>query len=185
MREKINSKEQSKNKIIALDLNRVPEIFVDRTDQKRIFAFFAENKGDLYIVRDAEHSSGAYFYVRTAEECFEKAQSFSGRVIVAVSIHTYKNKVLLGAIELTGASVRICATTNEKLDHRTMYHGEAEFDFSTDIFDKRLSEIPMFDFLYDYIISHRLDGYTVEFTIYDRPVGPKKEKIIINEIRNY
>ena len=185
MRETINNKEQSKNKIIALDLNRVPEIFVDRTDRERIFAFFEENKEDLYIVRDADHSSGAYYYVRTAEECFEKAQKFSGRVIVAVSIHTYKNKVLLGAIDITGNSVRICATTNQNLDHRTMYHGEAEIEFSTDIFDRKLSEIPMFDFLYAYIISHHIDGYTVEFTIYDREVGPKKEKIIINEIRNY
>ena len=185
MQERIENKEQSKNKIISLDLNRVPEIFIDRTDKKSIFSFFAEHKEDLYIVRDADHSSGAYYYVSTAEDCFEKAQNFAGRVIVAVSINTYKNKVLLGAVEISGSSVRICATTNKNLDHRTMYNGEAEFDYYTDIFDKRLSEIPEFDFLYSYIITHRIDGYTVEFTIYDRPVGQKKQKIIINEIRNY
>ncbi|MCH5148687.1 MAG: hypothetical protein J1G05_04930 [Clostridiales bacterium] len=185
MQEKIKTKEQSKNKILALDLNRVPEIFVDKTDKKSMLEFFAKNTEELYIVRDAEHSNSAYFYVRSADECFEKAQNFSGRVIVAVSIHTYKNKLLLGAVEIAGTSVRICATTDSNLDHRTMYHGKAEFELSTDIFDKRLSDIPEFDFLYDYIISHRIDGYTVEFTIYDRPVGPKKQKIIINEIRNY
>lgn len=185
MQETIKTKEQSKNKIVALDLNRVPEIFIGKSDKKRMSEFFAKHVEDLYIVRDADHSSGAYYYVRTAEECFEKAQNFSGRVIVAVSVNTYKNKVLLGAVEITGTSVRICATTNEILDHRTMYNGQAEFDFCTDIFDKRLSDVPEFDFLYAYIISHRLDGYTVEFTIYDKPVGLKKEKIIINEIRNY
>ena len=185
MQEKIKTKEQSKNKIVALDLNRVPEIFVDKSDKARMSAFFAENAADAYVLRDAEHSSATYYYVQSAEECFEKAQAFSGQVIVAVSIHAYKNKVLLGAIELLGDAVRICATTNPALDHRTMYNGEAEFDFSTDIFDKRLSEIPSFDFLYAYILAHRLTGYTVEFTVYDRPVGPKQEKIIVNEIRNY
>ena len=185
MQEKIETKEQSKNKIIALDLNRVPEIFIDKSDKHSIKAFFEENKEDLYIVRDADHSSSSYYYVKTAEECFEKAQNFSGRVIVAVSINTYKNKVLLGAVEISGSTVRICATTNSKLDHRTMYNGEAEFDYFTDIFDKRLSYIPEFDFLYGYVISNHIDGYTIEFTIYDSPVGPKHEKIIINEIRNY
>lgn len=185
MQERIENKEQSKNKIVALDLNRAPEVFLNKSDVQKMAEFFAENKADLYIVRDAEHSSSVYYYVTTVEECFEKAQNFSGRVIVAVSINTYKNKVLLGAIEIADASVRICATTNEKLDHRTMYNGEAEFNLYTDIFDKRLSLIPEFDFLYEYILSHRLDGYTVEFTIYDRPVGLKKQKIIISEIRNY
>lgn len=185
MRERIETKEQSKNKILALDLNCVPEIFVDKSDKKSMIEFFSKNIEDLYIVRDAEHSSSTYYYVHTVEECFEKAQCFSGRVIVAVSINTYKNKVLLGAVEIDGVAVRICATTNEKLDHRTMYNGEAEFNLSTDIFDKRLSEIPEFDFLYNYIITNHIDGYTVEFTIYDRPIGKKKQKIIINEIRNY
>ena len=102
-----------------------------------------------------------------------------------MSINNYKNKVLLGAIEINKEIVRICATTNEKLDHRTMYNGEAEFNYQTDIFDKKLSDIPEFDFLFKYIINNKLDGYTVEFTIYDKLVGVKKEKIIVNEIRNY
>ena len=119
----------------------------------------------------------------TAEECFEKAQSYSGQVILAVSINTYKNKVLLGAVEIKGTIVRICATKNPDLDHRTMYDGSAEFNLDTDIFDDRLSDIPEFDFLYGYLVKHGITGYTVEFTIYDRPVGKKQERIIINEIR--
>lgn len=185
MGEQIKTKEQSKNKILRLDLNRVPEIFVHKSDKESINNFFLENNEDLYIVRDAEKSSSKYYYVKNPLECYEKAQNFSGTVIVAVSINNYKNKVLLGAIEINKEIVRICATTNEKLDHRTMYNGEAEFNYQTDIFDKKLSDIPEFDFLFKYIINNKLDGYTVEFTIYDKLVGVKKEKIIVNEIRNY
>lgn len=185
MREQIKTKEQSKNKIIKLNVNRVPEIFIHKSDKESMIVFFAQNVEELYIVRDAENASGKYYYVKTVSECYEKAQSFSGKIIVAVSINTYKNKILLGAIEVDGELVRICATENEELDHRTMYNGKAEFNYQTDIFDKKLSRIPQFDFLYDYIITNHLDGYTVEFTIYDKPVGVKKEKIIINEVRNY
>ena len=185
MKDIIKTKEQSKNKIIKLNLNRVPEIFIDKSDKESMDRFFLENQEELYIVRDAEHSSSHYYYVKNPEECYEKAQFFSGTIILAVSINTYKNKVLLGAIEILKDSVMICATTSKELDHRTMYNGTAEFNYKTDIFDKKLSNIPEFDFLYDYIIKNHLDGYTVEFTIYDAPVGLKKEKIIVNEVRNY
>jgi hypothetical protein len=185
MKDVIRTKEQSKNKIIKLNLNRVPEIFIDKFDKESMVRFFLENQEELYIVRDAEHSSSHYYYVKNPEECYEKAQFFSGTIILAVSINTYKNKVLLGAIEILKDSVMICATTNKELDHRTMYNGTAEFNYKTDIFDKKLSNIPEFDFLYDYIIKNHLDSFTVEFTIYDAPVGLKKEKIIVNEVRNY
>ena len=186
MKEVIKTKEQSKQKIVQSNVNRVPEIIVDKTDKSAMIAFFSEYTENLYVVRDAEHSSSVYRYVRTAEECLEKAMSFSGKVLVAVSVNAYQNKILLGAVEISeDNTVRICATTNSKYDHRTMYNGNAEFCFQTDIFDKRLSDIPEFDFVYAYIVGHRLHGYTVEFTVYDTPVGIKKEKIIINEIRNY
>lgn len=185
MKVKINNKQQSREKIIALNLNRVPEIFVHKSDKSSMKRFFNLYKEEIYIVRDAERSSSKYYYVKNADECYNMAQYFSGQVIVAVSINAYKNKVLLGAIEIVGECIRICATTKEELDHRTMYNGQAEYNFQTNIFDKKLSDIPEFDFLYQYIIENNLGGYTIEFTIYDKPAGINKEKIIINEIRNY
>ena len=81
MREVVTTKEQSKNKIIKLNLNRVPEIFIDKSDKEHMEKFFAENVEELYIVRDAEKSSSKYYYVKTVEECFKQAQNFSGKVI--------------------------------------------------------------------------------------------------------
>lgn len=180
----IRTKEESRKFIINNNLNRVPEIFVQSTQIAEIEEFFQVNNAELYVLRDAEHSSAHYEYVKTIEECFEKIKQFSGRVIIAVSINSYKNKVLLGAIEIYGSDVRICATTNNNLDHRTMYDS-AEFRYQTDLFDKRLNYIPKFDDIYRYVSEHNLFGYTVEFTIYDRKVGSNNENIVINEVRNY
>lgn len=178
------TKAESRKLIVDLDLNRVPEEFFDKDDVKGISKFFEKYRASLYVLRDAEHSSSNYEYVTTVEECLEKTVGFTGKVIVAVSINSYKNKVLLGAIEVSGDIVRLCATKNLILDHRTMYGG-AEYNFCTTLQDKKLSNIPEIDYLFNYIFCNKLLDITIEFTIYDRPVGIKNQKIIINELRNY
>ncbi|MDE7181780.1 MAG: hypothetical protein K2O41_01935 [Clostridia bacterium] len=178
------TKDESRKLIMNLGLNRVPEEFFEKGDTVNIRKFFEKYKADIYVLRDADHSSGKYFYVKNADECIKKSKEYQGRIIVAVSINNYKNKVLLGAIEISGDTVRICATTDSTLDHRTMYGG-AEYNMSTTVVDKRLSSIPEIDFLFNYIYKNNLLNITIEFTIYDRPVGTNNERIIINELRNY
>ncbi|MBO5357560.1 MAG: hypothetical protein J6A53_09535 [Clostridia bacterium] len=184
MKIQIKTKEESRNAINRLGLNTVPEIFIEKHETDKMRQFMDTYKEELYVLRDADRSSSHYEYISSYEECVEKAKHFKGRVILAVSINTYKEKLLLGAIEIKGDVVRLCATENKALDHRTMYGG-AEYNFETDIFDKNLSKIPELDFLYGYIVEHQLFDITVEFTIYDKCVGTKNERIIINEIRNY
>lgn len=178
------TKAESRKLIVSLGLNRVPEIFLEKTDSRGMREFFETYPSALYVLRDAEHSSSQYFYVTNAEECIEKAALFSGKVILAVSTNGYKNKVLLGAIEICGDLVRIVATQDETLDHRTMY-GRAEYSWETKVTDKRLSNIPEIDYLFDYLYRNKLLDITVEFTIYDRPVGVNQERMVINELRNY
>ena len=58
-----------------------------------------------------------------------------------------------------------------------------EFNYSTDIFDKRLDSIPGFNVVYEYIVNNDLVGVIVEFTLYNKPLGIYNEPIIIFEIR--
>ena len=133
-------KSVSNDAIISLNLNTVPEIFIEKWETDKMQKFFDSYKEELYILRDADRSSSRYEYIKCYEECLEKSQLFSGRIILAVSINTYKEKVLLGAIEVgSDNSIKLCATENKNLDHRTMYAG-AEYNFETDIFDKKLSK---------------------------------------------
>ena len=178
------NKKESRELIKRLDLNTIPEVFLNHTDYKGMESFVNNEKVELYVVRDAEHSSSKYYYAHNYDEVVAASKNYSGQIILAVSINAYKNKVLLGAIEINRNNITICATTDPAKDHRTMYDNP-EFDYKTDIFDKKLSKIPEIDFLYKYVLDNELQGLTIEFTIYDRLVGNKKEKILINELRNY
>lgn len=59
------------------------------------------------------------------------------------------------------------------------------FNFKTDIFDKRLNKIPHFDFIYKYIIEHNLKDTIVEFSLFDKELGTKNEKVIVYELRTH
>lgn len=179
------TKEESRNLIKKLGLNTVPEIFVSKNNLDIIRNFFSENKAELYVIRHANKTNAHYSYVKSYEEYLQVKDDFLEDIIIAVSVNAYKNKILLGAIQVESDLIRICATANEELDHRTMYNGSAEFNFETDFCDKRLNKIPQIDFLLQYVQNHNLYGLTIEFTIYDKPVGSNGETILINELRNY
>ena len=186
----IKTKKESREFIRKAGLNTVPEIELDKSEHEKIREFIRENKTEDYVffsLREADHSCGIYEYVGSYEECLSKLHRFDNRIILSVSVKCYKSMVLLGTVEFTsGNTVRLCATVNPALDHRSMFNGEAEFDFETDIFDdRRLNAIPEFDFVYRYISDNDLFDKTVEFTVYDRPVGTKNQRILINEVRNY
>lgn len=181
----VKSKKESRDLIQKLGVNTVPEIFVNKNDTSKIEQFFLNNKADLYVIRHSGKADAHYEYVKNFDEFKNVLDNFGNEIIVAVSINSYKNKILLGAIEVDGEKIHLCATTNPKLDHRTMYNGTAEYMIETDIFDNKLSDIPQINYLFDYIQKYSLYNVTIEFTIYDRPVGINNERIIINEIRNY
>ncbi len=178
------NKQESRALITKLDLNTVPEVFLANNDYVGMKSFIDNNKAKRYVVRDAEHASSKYFYVDDLSACKEAAKQFSGKIILAVSLNSYENKLLLGAVEICEDKIKICATTDSTKDHRTLYDNP-EFNYATDIFDKRLSSIPCFDDLYKFVLDNKLEGLTIEFTVYDKLVGNKKQKILINELRNY
>ena len=186
----IKTKRESREFIKKAGLNTVPEIELDKSEHGKIRAFINENKTEDFIffsLREANHSCGIYEYVSSYEECISKLYRFDTRIILSVSVKCYREMLLLGTVEFTRSNgVRICATVNPKLDHRSMFNGGAEFDFETDIFDdRRLNAIPEFDLVYRYVSDNGLFDKTVEFTVFDRPVGTRKLPILINEVRNY
>ena len=58
-----------------------------------------------------------------------------------------------------------------------------EFNYYTDIFDKKLNLIPGFDKIFEYIYKHDLLDVIVEFALYSKPLGIYNEPVIIFEIR--
>lgn len=181
----VRNKKESRELIQRLGVNTVPEIFANKNDINEIEQFFLNNKAELYVIRHSGKADAHYEYVKNFDEFKNVLDNFENEIIVAVSINSYKNKILLGAIEVDGNKIHLCATTNPKLDHRTIYNGTAEYMIETVIFDNELDRIPQIKYLFDYIQKYSLYNVTIEFTIYDQPVGINHERIIINEIRNY
>ena len=102
------------------------------------------------------------------------------------SANYIENQLLVGEIEILSSgevyatlSVDPSASVRDALKNPT-------FNYSTDIFDKKLSQIPYFDLIYEYIISHNLQDVIVEFALFDTKVGINNENIVIYELRtNY
>ena len=59
------------------------------------------------------------------------------------------------------------------------------FNLKTNIFDKKLSKIPHFNFIYQYVIDNGLQDVIVEFSLFDKEIGIKNEKIVVYELRTH
>lgn len=103
---------------------------------------------------------------------------------INVSSYNYmSNFILIGDIRIGSENeVWFIGSVNPNFTGK-MAEQHPDFNYSTDIFDKRLNKIPGFDLIYGYIINHKLIDVIVEFAIYDKPVGVYNEQIIIFEIR--
>ena len=179
------NKYESKALIEKLNLNRFPEEILHKTDYTKIQSFFDSYPCELYVVRDADNFQAPYFFIKNYEECLQKIEQYKRNIIIAVSVNAYKShKVLLGTIEISGDHVDLCARTDENGDHRNIFI-QPEINISTNIFDKKLNQIPGFDIIYAFLVEKNLVDIIVEFTLYDIPVGVKNERLTINEIRNY
>lgn len=96
------------------------------------------------------------------------------------------NQLLVGEVEFLSnnevyatLSVEPSASVRDALS-------KPDFNIKTDIFDNKLiSSIPHFNIIYNYVIEHDLKDVIVEFAIFNKDVGIKKEKIIVYELRTH
>ena len=101
------------------------------------------------------------------------------------SANYVENQLLVGEIEILSdgevyatLSVDPTASVRDALRNPT-------FNLKTDIFDKELNRIQHFDLIYQYIITHNLQNVIVEFALFDKEVGIRKERIIVYELRTH
>ena len=62
---------------------------------------------------------------------------------------------------------------------------KAKWNISTDIFSKKLNQIPNINQVIKYIIDNKLVDYIVEFALFDIPVGINNEHVVLFELRNH
>lgn len=180
----IKNKLESIRIIKELKLNSFPEKLFKKGDINEIKEFLENYPADYYAIRSKEivGCKDNNFKVPVTD-VFTEINKFNLFAINVSSYNYTSNLILIGDIRIGSKNeVWFIGTTNPNFTGK-MAEKYPEFNYSTDIFDKRLDKIPDFDLIYDYIVSHNLLDVIVEFAIYNKPVGIQKQQIIVFEIR--
>lgn len=179
----IKNKMESMKEISKLVLNKFPEQLFKANEEEKVKEFLARYPAKYYAIRD-KSKSGGIFKLKVAEsDILAEIKGYNLFSINVSSANYVENQILVGEIEILSngdvyatLSVDPTASVRDALINPT-------FNLKTDIFDKKLNQIPYFDLIYQYIINHNLQNVIVEFAMFNTEVGIKKERIIVYELR--
>lgn len=179
---KIENKIDSYNLILTLGLNKLPEILLPEFDEKKIVSFMQKYPAETYAIRDRNKSGSKKFRPLVKPDkvlgyC-AKLKNFS----INVS-DMYKYQVLTGEVRVSvWGEISLAVSSNPTLNARDGAQN-ADYNFTSTIFDHRLKRILGMNDVINYLFEHELFDVVVEFASYDRPVGTKNEKVVVFELR--
>ncbi len=181
----IKNKLESMKKIGELGLNKFPEQLFKAGEQEKVKEFLNCYPAQYYAIRDKSKAGGIFKLKVAANDVLAEINDYELFTINVSSANYVENQLLVGEIEILSngevyatLSVDPTASVRDALRNPT-------FNLKTDIFDKKLNRIPHFDLIYEYIINHNLQNVIVEFALFDKEVGIRKERIIVYELRTH
>lgn len=181
----IKNKLESIKKIDELKLNKFPEQLLKKGDEEKVKHFLFNHPAAYYAIRDKSRAGGIFKLKVAFEDVLNEIKDYDLFTINVSSVNYVENQILVGEIEIfSSEKVYLTLSTDPSASVRDAIR-KPTFNFNTDIFDKRLNDIPYFDFIYQYIIIHNLQNVIVEFALFNNGVGIKNEKIIIYELRTH
>ena len=182
---KITNKVESFNKIIELGLNKFPEQLFKSNEEEKVKKFLKKYPANYYAIRDKSKVRGIFKLKVEFDKVLEEIKEYELFTINVSSINYIENQLLVGEIEiLSNNEVYATLSTNPNASVRDAISNPT-FNIKTDIYDKKINEIPYFDDIYEYIVSHNLKDVIVEFALFDKEVGINNKKIIIYELRTH
>lgn len=181
----IKNKLESMKKISELSLNKFPEQLFKAGEQEKVREFLTCYPAQYYAIRDKSKACGIFKLKVATNDVLAEINDYDLFTINVSSANYVDNQLLVGEIQILSngevyatLSVDPTASVRDALRNPT-------FNLKTDIFDKKLNKIPNFDLIYEYIITHNLQNVIVEFALFDKKVGIRKEKIIVYELRTH
>jgi len=181
----IKNKLESMKKISELGLNKFPEQLFKAGEQEKVREFLTCYPAQYYAIRDKSKAGGIFKLKVATNDVLAEINDYDLFTINVSSANYVENQLLVGEIQILSngevyatLSVDPTASVRDALRNPT-------FNLKTDIFDKKLNKIPHFDLIYEYIITHNLQNVIVEFALFDKEVGIRKEKIIVYELRTH
>ena len=181
----IKNKLESMKKISELGLNKFPEQLFKAGEQEKVREFLTCYPAQYYAIRDKSKAGGIFKLKVAANDVLAEINDDDLFTINVSSANYVENQLVVGKIQILSngevyatLSVDPTASVRDALRNST-------FNLKTDIFDKKLNKIPHFDLIYEYIITHNLQNVIVEFALFDKKVGIRKERIIVYELRTH
>ena len=181
----IKSKLESINKINELGLNKFPEQLFRKNEETKVQEFIEKYPANYYAIRDKSKAGGIFKLKVDYDKVLEEIKGYNLFTINVSSANYVDNQLLVGEIEfLSNGEVYAILSIDPAASVRDAIQNPT-FNLKTDIFDKRLNKIPHFDFIYQYIMNNNLQDIIVEFALFNKEVGIKKEKVIIYELNTH
>lgn len=181
----IRNKLESVNKIKELDLNKFPEQLFRINEEENVKKFLEAYPAQFYAIRDKSKSGGVFKLMVEYDQVLNEIQNYDLFTINVSSANYIDNQLLVGEIEfLSKGEVYAILSLDPAASVRDALSNPA-FNIKTNIFDKQLNKIPYFDTIYQYVVNHNLQDVIIEFALFDKDIGIKKEKIIVYELRTH
>ena len=180
----IKNKQESIKRISELNLNRCPEETFSKGDVQGAIRFMDKHKEQFYCIRS--NGPMGKSSVGTREEILEEVAKYPHGFSICVSMKSYGPRTLTAEVfwnKHTNDFYIIASkhpfATNRELQFSPCYN------IKTDIFDKKLNQIPGIQNIFDLIIQNNLFNIIVECAVYDREVGTNNSKVITYELRSH
>lgn len=165
-------------------LNTFPEKLFKKGEEEKIRKFLKKYPAEFYAIRSKEIVGCKKNNFKVPyNHVLEEVKQFNLFTINVSSYNYISSFVLIGDIMISrNNNVWFIGSKNRNYTGK-MAESNPDFNYNTNIFDKKLNSIPSFDLIYSYILDHDLKDVIVEFAIYNKPVGIYQEQVIIFEIR--
>lgn len=182
----IKNKIESINKIKELGLNKLSEEIFKKGEIDKVKDFIKNNPCRYYAIRDKSKAGGVFKLKVKAEDVLDQINDYEIYTINVSSANYGENQVLVGEIEiLSNGLIYAILSTKEGYSVRDAIR-DPDFNIKADIFDNKvLNKIPYFDYIYNYIVHHKLEDIIIEFSLFNIDVGINSEKIVIYELRTH
>ena len=167
-----------------LGLNQFPEILLSEVDEPKIKSFMEETGVELYDFRDKTKSASPKKKIVSRDEVIDYCKEADiAKFTVSVSFRNYKeNQICVGELHIHDNVVDYFLSNNSDYSPRDLLK-DPDHSGTLPIFDKKIRRVKGLQEAIDYALEHNLVNMIVEFWTFDIPVGIKKEKIVIRELR--
>lgn len=181
----VKNKLDSIKMINELNLNRFPEQLFESNEEDKVRKFLESYPAQYYAIRDKSKSRGVFKLKVDYEKVLEEIKDYNLFTINVSSANYVDNQVLVGEIEfLSNGEVYAILSLDPTASVRDTVTNP-DYNLKTNIFDKNLNGIPHFDIIYEYVINNNLQDVIVEFALFNKEVGVKRERVIVYELRTH